>query len=170
MGDSLRAQLFKFVLMLGGIFALVGAILRFFFIDVVIVSNDAMAPTIFAGDTVLAWRSSEFKHGSIVLCRHPQNQERFVIGRIVGKPGMQLSMQNEQLMINNERIPRDFQGHFEHEDQQSGNARVRYVYGIERLGENEHLIMERPERNISMRPVTRLSGLYLLSDNRTWNG
>ncbi|MBX7193302.1 MAG: signal peptidase I [Sandaracinaceae bacterium] len=169
MGDSLRGQLLKLFGVVVLLLVIVGAILRYTYVDVVTVNDDAMAPTIFGGDSVLVWRTTDFDHGDVILCRHPRQQGAWVIGRIIGRPGMAVRIDREQLVINNQRVDRDFQGELRFEDQQNHNMST-YAWGYEALGEVHHLFWERPERAITMRPVERSTGFYLLSDNRTWIG
>ncbi|MBN8615142.1 MAG: signal peptidase I [Deltaproteobacteria bacterium] len=169
MGDSLRGQLFKLVLAVALILFLIGAFLRWQYVDVVTVNNDAMAPTFFGGDQILVWRQTEFDHGDIVLCRHPRTPDNWVLGRVIGRPGMSVSMAREQLVINGQRVDRDFQGEFRFEDTQNHNVAT-FRYGREALGEVHLLFMERNDRNITMRPVTNSPSLVLINDNRTWIG
>lgn len=169
MGDSLRGQLFKLVGVVALIVVIVGAILRYTYVDVVTVSNDAMAPTIFGGDTVLVWRTTEFDHGDVVLCRHPRQQGDWLLGRVLGRPGMSLRIDRGQFEINRQRVDRDFQGEFRFEDQQNHNVAT-YSHGVENLGEVHHLFMQRTDRNLTMRPVNDVNGLFLVTDNRTWIG
>lgn len=169
MGDSLRGQLFKLVLVVIGIVILIGAYLRWQHVDVVTVNNDAMAPTFFGGDTILVWRQTEFDHGDVVLCRHPRNPGSWIFGRIIGQPGMSVQIQREQLVINTQRVARDFMGEFRFEDTQNHNVAT-FTWGHEILGEVHHLFMERPDRTITMRPITNSPGLFLINDNRTWIG
>jgi signal peptidase I len=169
MGDSLGTQILKFVAIIAVILLIVGGILKWLYVDVVTVGNDSMAPTFFGGDTVLVWRTTEFDHGDVMLCRHPRNAGAWIMGRMVGRPGMRIAIEREQLTVNGQRVNRDFQGEFQFEDQ-NNHAQVRYVWGREELGEVDHLFMERPERNITMRPIDGASGYFLLNDNRTWVG
>ncbi len=169
MNDSLRVQLLKGLVLLLIILGIVVAILRWQYVDVVTVGTDAMAPTMFAGDQVLVWRSTDFDHGDMILCRHPRRQGNWVIGRIIGRPGMAVEMQREQLVINGQTVSRDFQGEVQFEDQNT-HGLVPFVWGIEELGEVDHLFMEREERRLTLRPVSNSTGFYLISDNRTWVG
>lgn len=169
MKDSLSRQLLKLLGVVVVILALVVAYLRWQHIDVVTIATDAMAPTMFAGDQVLVWRTTNFDHGDMILCRHPRQQGSWVIGRIVGRPGMDVSMAREQLVINGQTVSRDFRGVVQFEDQHS-HALVPHRWGIEELGEVDHLFMQREQRQVTMRPMNDVNGFYLLSDNRTWIG
>jgi len=169
MNDSLRVQLLKLLAVFAVILGIIVAFLRWQYVDVVTIGTDAMAPTMFAGDQVLVWRSREFDHGDMIVCRNPRREGSWIIGRIVGRPGMSVTMEREQVVINGQTLSRDFQGEMQFEDQNS-HASVRFVWGYEEMGELDHLFMERPERSLTMRPVTNVAGFYLLSDNRTWVG
>lgn len=169
MEDSLRGQLFKLFLVLVAILLVVAGVLRWLYVDVVTVSHDGMAPTIFGGDQVLVWRTTEYDHGDIILCHHPRRPGAWVLGRIVGNPGMRVAIEREQLVVNGQVVSRDFQGTFQFEDQQS-HAQSPFRWGIEALGEVHHYFMEREERPITMRPVSDVAGFFLLSDNRTYVG
>jgi signal peptidase I len=169
MEDSLRSQLFKLFLFVLALALIAVGILRWQYVDVVTISHDGMAPTIFGGDKVLVWRTTEYDHGDIILCRHPRRDDAWVVGRIIGRPGMSVSLSREQLVINGQTVSRDFQGTFQFEDQQS-HAMAPFRWGVEELGEVDHFFMEREQRTIAMRPVSDLTGFYLLSDNRTYVG
>ncbi len=169
MGDSLRGQLFKLVIVVALILLAIAGFLRWQYVDVVTVNDDAMAPTAFGGDRVLVWRTSEFDHGDVVLCRHPRTAGSWLIGRIIGRPGMRVETHREQVAVNGQRVDRDFRGQFRFEDTQNHNVAT-FAHGVENLGEVHHLFMERPERNVTIRPVDNATGFYLLSDNRTWIG
>lgn len=169
MGDSLRGQLLKLALFVALILLAIGAFLRYSYVDVVTVQDDAMAPTIFGGDTVLVWRTSDFDHADILLCRHPRRAGGWIIGRVIGKPGMSVSMERGQLTINRQRVDRDFRGELRVEDQQTRHVAT-YSWGFEPLGEVEHLFMARTDRTLALRAVDNVGGYYLLHDNRTWTG
>ena len=164
MNDSLRMQLLKFVVLLAVVFGIVVGILRWQYVDVVAVANDNMAPTVFAGDEVFVWRTDEFDHGDILVCRHPRNAGAYVMGRVIGRPGMSIRIERAQLFINNQRVDQNYSGEFQLADP-SGHLQ-RYNWGYEHLGEVEHLVMQRLDRPQTMRPVERVGGLFLMSDNR----
>lgn len=168
MNDSLRVQLLKFLGVILVILALIAGYLRWQHVDVVTVATDAMAPTMFAGDQVLVWRTREFDHGEMILCRHPRREGAWIIGRILGRPGMTVELgRGDQFVINGQTVTRDFQGVIQAEDQNS-HAMVEYAWGIEELGEVDHLFMHRQGRRITMRPIRNSPGFYLVSDNRSW--
>lgn len=164
MNDSLRMQLLKFVALLALVAAVILGVLRWQYVDVVAVANDNMAPTVFAGDEVFVWRTRDFDHGDIAVCRHPRTAGAYVMGRVVGRPGMSLRIDRGQLHINNQRVDQTFEGEIQVPDG-SGHLQ-RYNWGYAHLGEVEHRFMVRPDRPQAMRPVDRVGGLLLMSDNR----
>lgn len=169
MDDSLRTQLLKLLVIVAVIVGIVGAVLRWQYMDLVTVNNDAMAPTVFGGDQILVWRGTDFDHGDIVLCRHPRQQGSWILSRVIGRPGMSIDMHRGQLAINGQRVNRDYQGEVTFEDQHS-HAPAAFRWGFEELGEVDHLFMERADRQVQLRSVERIGGFYLLNDNRTWVG
>lgn len=147
-----------------------GAVLYFFFVRVVEVGHNAMAPTIVAGDTILVWRGTTFDLGDVVLCPHPEEGGRYVLGRIVGRTGQTVEIgRGAQLRINGETPDTDMQGTFEFYDpmrQQSAAMR----WGIESLLDHDHPFMYVERRPPSMRPHQVRAGVFLLSDNRSYHG
>ncbi|MBX7057537.1 MAG: signal peptidase I [Leptospirales bacterium] len=67
----------------------------------------AMAPALPAGHRVYVWRNfdrNELQRGTIVLYRHPQQSDRFLIGRIIGLPGEQVQLHERRVYINNQLL------------------------------------------------------------------
>ena len=58
---------FKLFLWLAVPAAIAAGILRVFFVDVVTVGHNGMAPTLLLGDQVLVWRDAQVNHGDIVV-------------------------------------------------------------------------------------------------------
>lgn len=61
----------------------------------------SIAPTLRAGDLVLLWRFTPPKFGDLVLCPEPNAPERVVIGRLVGEAGDELSVNGQEVRVNN---------------------------------------------------------------------
>lgn len=167
--DSLHGQIIKFVLGVALVLAVIGGILKTWFVDVVVVGHNAMAPTMFMGDTVLVWRGASMETGDIVVCRHPQEQTRFVMGRIIAGNGGQVRIERNQLYINNRRPDVDAHGEIMWPDRETGRT-VRMGWGWELLGSDRHLFFRRNDRPFTLRAMTGIQGVYLLSDNRSYTG
>ena len=169
MRDFLKG-LSKFISALLVIALIVGGVLYFFFIRVVEVGHNAMAPTILAGDQVLVWRGTDFELGEPVLCPHPREPGRFVIGRIVGRSGQTVELGRAgQLRINGEAPDLDIRGELEFYDAGRQNT-ARMTWGIEDILDHDHLFMQSARRPPAMRPHRVAGGVFLLSDNRSYHG
>lgn len=162
--------LFKF---LGGTLVValaVGGVLFGFFIRVVDVGHDAMAPTIVSGDEVLVWRTQNFELGEIVLCPHPEEAGRYVMGRIVGRPGHTVAIgRGAQLEIEGQRPDVDLRGRVDFYDAQRRSSES-MRWGYEDILDHQHPFMYRERRPPEMRPHQVRGGYFLLSDNRSFHG
>jgi signal peptidase I len=165
----MRGQNLKFLAVVLVVLGIVVAVLKTWFVEVVTVGHDAMAPTLVTGDTVLVWRDTVFEHGSIVLCRHPTDDTRFVMGRIVGRNGTDITVDRGRLRIEGTFPPVDWRGEAPFYDR-ADHVQVQMRWGIEHLGNDDHEVFERDGRELRLRPVSAYDGLYLLNDNRTYLG
>lgn len=164
----MRGQNLKFLLGVAVVLAILWGVLRAFFIEVVTVGHDGMAPTLIAGDTVLVWRDSTPEHGAIMLCRHPTIDTRFVMGRVVGRNGTDITIDRDRIRIEGTYPPIDWQGEIAFNDLSEQHGPVQMRWGIEHLGNDDHPVFERVGRTFRLRPVSNYDGLYLLDDNRTY--
>jgi signal peptidase I len=162
--------LFKLLGAIAVLALIAGGILHAFFVRVVEVGHDAMAPTIVAGDQVLVWRTSNFELGDMVLCPHPREAGRFVMGRIVGRPGQTVEIgRGAQLAINGDRPDRDLRGTVDFYDARR-RRNESMTWGIEDILDHDHKFMFRERRPPEMRPHRVQGGYFLLSDNRSFHG
>lgn len=159
----------KFAVVVLVVLGIIGAILKTWYLDVVEIGHNGMAPTLIAGDTVLLWRSAAVEHGDVVLCRHPTDTARWVLGRVVGRNGTELAVVRGQLTVEGHVPPTDFREEVDFLDRGDGE-RVRMRYGWEHLGNDEHMIFLRADREMRMRATGGYDGLYLIGDNRTYTG
>ena len=158
----------KVLAFLAGIALIVGAVLRIFFVDLAVVGHNAMAPTLIAGDEIMVWRSAP-DFGDVTICAHPADPSRLVIGRVVGKPGMLLDTQRGQLRIDRRILERDIEQPVQFYDGVNDRTDEMY-YGLEKLGNTEHYFWHRTNYNFTFRPVQVTTGIWLLSDNRSYPG
>jgi signal peptidase I len=159
----------KFALFVAVVLGIVGAVLKTWFIEIIEVGHNGMAPTLVAGDTVVLWRNADIAHGDIVLCRHPQDETRWVIGRVLGLNGTQLDVVRGQLTIEGHVPATDWREEVDFLDR--GDAQHYDMrFGWEHLGNDEHMVFTRTDRQMRMRATGDYDGLYLLGDNRTYTG
>ncbi|UJR81599.1 signal peptidase I [Sandaracinus amylolyticus] len=155
-------------------FAVIGgiaiAVLRVWFVDVVTVRHNGMAPTMVLGDRVLVWRDAELERNDIGLCRHPQDPARWVIGRVAVMPGGEIAAERGQLRLGRDRVTHDVRGQVQFTDGETGHT-YPMAWGIEEFDDyEEHLFFDRSDRQLAIRAMTRMNGLYLLGDNRAHVG
>lgn len=163
--------LFRGALWIGGFALLVAGVMNFFFVDRIQIRHNAMAPTLYFGDEALVWRSkgADYAMGDIVVCAHPENPAEFVIGRVVGKPGMTIEATRGQLKISGSIPDRSTDGRLEFEDFTDGLVHE-ISYGTEKLATRYHRFFERVNAPLEMALTPVEEGLFLLADYRGSRG
>ena len=160
----------KFLAVVVVLVAIAAGILKLFFVDIVVVGHNAMAPTMIAGDRLLVWRSGgDYRMGDTLLCPHPSQPGRYVLGRVMGRPGATLEIARGQLRINGQAPDQDSQATMAFRDHVTGHT-SRMRYAVEDVLGTTHGIFEREGRPLHMRPHRVRGGVFLLSDNRTFVG
>jgi signal peptidase I len=157
----------KGALWLGALCLVVVGVLRLFFLDVVEVGHDGMAPTMIAGESVLMWRGvDEPEMGDILVCHHPTATGQMVLGRVVGKGGMTLRDVRGQLEIAGDVPDRDVLEEERFFDQTT-NREDSYRRAIVKLGNTDHYVFERDRFTFRLRE-TRVDPdrVFLMGDNR----
>ncbi len=160
----------KFLGVVAVILLVAGVILYFFFVRVVEVGHNAMAPTVMLGDQILVWRTQSFELGEMVLCPHPSEANRYVLGRIVGRAGDVVSMERGNLFINGQQPDADHRNPIRWTDLETGRIRTMH-WGLEDILSHEHYFFREDNRRPpELRPHRVRGGAYLMSDNRTYVG
>lgn len=144
--------------------------LRIFYVDVVVMGHNGMAPTLLSGDEVLVWRGATANHGDVLLCRHPSEEGRFVIGRAIAMPGMSLAVDRGNLSINEASPTPTRLADVDFVDPTRDGARRRLTLGIEQLGNDRYYYFADEARPLRIRPIAELQGIYLLGDHRGYPG
>lgn len=148
------------------------------------VPTGSMNPTILEGDFVFAnhlayglripmtdYRVAQWgdpEQGDVVICFSPDDGIRLV-KRVIGTPGDEIEMRNQQLILNGE--PLEY-GPLE-EDVVSGmnaNLRAQAIFATEELGERHHAVMALPNvaspyRSFSKRTLGE-GEYFMMGDNR----
>lgn len=160
-------EFIKFILFLGGVLALILGLVKFFFVDTILVEDDRMAPTMIAGEQVFLWRGADPELGDIVVCAHPTVDGELVMGRIVGDHEHQVTAMRGNMMIAGRGPDRNWLGTFSYEDPASGQI-VPMKWGVETVTEHEHPFMMRRDFQFTMRPIRIMEGqIYLVNDLRS---
>ncbi len=160
MSDLIKGTL-KTVLILAAIFGVFAGLMKYFYVDIAQAGDNSMAPTLLAGDQFLVWRGTP-DHGRATICAHPKIPGRLIMGRVVGKPGHTIEIDNKTLIINGTRCNKDIGQKLQFRD---GARTLRVITGTEVVGNDEHAYFD-PERPWSMKKTKVRNGFYLLGDNR----
>lgn len=163
-------ELLKLLLAFVILFGIVAAVLRIFFVDVVVISDDRMAPTLLAGEEAFMWRGADTDYGRMMVCSNPTVAGEFVIGRIVAKTGMEVNVARNILTINDRRPDVNWVGGFRFDDPAVGRP-LDVRWGTEMLDNVEHTFMVREDFRLTIRKQRMGAGkLFLLSDYRSMMG
>jgi signal peptidase I len=166
---NLLRGLLKLALWLGAVALVIGAVLKIFFVDILYVGHNGMAPTLVRGERVLVWRDAEPKFGRVMLCRLPSSGEH-VIGRVVGTSGREIGSSRGRLTIGGKTPPVDWQGTVEFFDEDTGRTE-QYHFGMEDISVLAHPILEKEIGSFRIRARSVGEGrVYLLGDNRSHLG
>lgn len=168
MASFLRGTL-KLALFIAVPLAVILLIIKLIWVDVVTVSHNGMAPTVFAGDDVLMWRGARIDRGDIAVCRHPREPGRFVMARVIATPPASIGMERGGLVVGGDFPSLDRRGEVSFEDTTIDSRRT-LRWAVEELGYDRHFIFEDVRRPLRVRPIERLDGLFLLGDHRGYAG
>ncbi len=168
---GLLKTLFSFAMWIVAIALTVGAVLKLFFVDVIVLGHDAMAPTITVGEQVFLWRGAKPELADIAVCANPARPAELVVGRVLGTPGQSVKTEPRRgLVINRDRVETDI----EEETRYSvtTNGRVATVHRVvETFAGRDYTTFYPASLALEFRPVEVEPGrLFLLGDNRAFFG
>lgn len=151
-----------------GVLVVVGAIagvLRAFFVTPVMISDDGMAPTLLAGETVLMWNSpgtAEF--GDLLVCRHPTGSG-YVVGRFIARPGSTITAYRGYLKVDGQSPDRNIDRTISFIMNGETQA-YSVILGREARGGEEHAFMQDSRVGFRSRDIAVRGGIFLMGDNR----
>ena len=131
----------------------------------------SIAPTLRGGDLVLLWRATPPNFGSLVVCPDPEDPARVVIGRIVGEGRDKVTIDGDQLEVNDRTVHTETNCSdvlFQVADPNTGSV-VEQSCVIEDLGGVGHMRGSAGAAKGGPPPSTREVGpgkTFLVSDNR----
>ncbi len=167
---SVLKPIFKFLLWVAAVFAIIAAILKATVINLALVGHNAMAPTLLTGEQVLIWTRHDAERGDIVICENPADPSMMVVGRVVAEEGSVVSSARGQLVLNGNNVDRNVQGRTRFFDVDSETT-SEYEIGVRHIGINDYPYMDRTNYTLRMRPVTvGPAEVFLLSDNLAYLG
>lgn len=151
-----------------GVLVVVGAIagvLRAFFVTPVTITDDGMAPTLLAGETVLMWRrEGNVEFGDLLVCRHPTGSG-YVVGRFIARPGATITADRGFMWVDGRSPDRNIERTISFT--MNGETQPHTVIlGLEARGGEEHEFMQDSRVGFRTRPIAVRGGIFLMGDNR----
>lgn len=147
---------------------MIAMVLKMFFVDVVKVPHNGMAPTLLAGEYVAVWRKADVDIADIVICQHPANREAHVLGRAVAFAGQTIRGDRDDFVIIDDRntiIASGREAGFY--DSVRDKLFTMRLGTIEYRSGHKHPFMILANTNFSMRSYQVSTGVFLLGDNRS---
>jgi signal peptidase I len=101
----------RFLLWTSLVLGVIGGVLYLAVFEVWTIPSDdpqlavALQPNLFPGDVLLVARHSRADRGELVRCLDPDAPGRFVVARVVGEPGEDVTFQQDTMRINGKREP-----------------------------------------------------------------
>jgi signal peptidase I len=146
---------------------LVTVVARLFFVEVAEVGHDDMAPTLRTSDQTAVYTRATLERGDVVVCEHPSEPGRKIVGRLLGMPGDVLSIRRGKLSLGGVAVgttPGE-PGTVEVVDG-AGTRTLSVIRETLPSGRTYRTALD-AGRPPELREVRVQSGYYLLSDQRT---
>jgi signal peptidase I len=141
-------------------------VMKFFFVDVIEVPHNGMAPTLIKGDRVLVWRRAHVDMADIVVCQHPANPAASVLGRAIAFAGHTVSSDAGNLVVDDDRANIEWQRDLRFYDTTRDKLFSMRLGSINYVRQNQHAFMVEDGTNFELQPYQVEHGVYLLGDNR----
>jgi signal peptidase I len=145
-----------------------GAVAKFFVFEVPTISSNEMAPTLQAGDQLLAYRlNTKPARGDLVLFSHP-TEGYPVIRRVIAVPGDRIAVRAEVPEVNGKPAVRKAVRDVALSDLLDGRRQELTMKLVEEtLGDRTYLLLKDPRRRSKDWAQQELNGTYfVLADNR----
>jgi signal peptidase I len=142
-------------------------ILNLFFVDIVVVPHNGMAPGLIYGDRVLVWRHADVDMGDAVLCQHPAKPDATVMGRAVAFAGHTVSVDSDNLFVDSDRAGIEWEGELRFYDVLRQKLFTMRTGSIDYRRQNRHAFVLESGTPFWLRTYQVSHGAYLLGDNRS---
>jgi signal peptidase I len=153
---------------LASLLAAVAVVFKLFFVDVIMVPHNGMAPTLLHGERVLVWRGADVDMADIVICSHPARPEASVLGRAIAFAGHTVSSDEVgNLVVDNDRASTEYEAGVRFYDD-TRNKLFNMKHGfIDYRHQHRHEFFLEEGYDFSLRTYAVNRGVYLLGDNRS---
>lgn len=157
----------KFLLNVAAVLLIGGVLLRIFFIEVVIVQDNGMAPTLIYGDEVLVWKGARVDMADVMVCEHPARSGERVIGRVIAFAGHTVHTDRNGLYVDRDATVTQLLEPKRFYDVTRKRMYQMDVSQIDYYGRHSHeFFLEHGDR-FGLREYAVEKGVYLLGDNRS---
>src|SRR5262245_12692468 len=103
-------SLIRLLFTLASLLALVALVFKPFFVDIIMVPHNGMAPTLLYGERVLVWRGAKADMADVMVCEHPAKPEASVLARAVAFAGHTVSGDDRgNLLVDSDRASIEYQ-------------------------------------------------------------
>lgn len=166
--DFLRA-FGKYLLTMAVALGLLALFVRIFYVKIVTVGDNSMAPTLLAGEEVVVWKLGDVEVGDVALCEKPvtRGAQEFVISRVVAQRGNQVGSTSSGSLIVSGRTWPTVVGERVRFHDSTHQRDVALWRGEETLARGTHSVFVNRSVPMSIRERETVSGFYMLGDNRT---
>ncbi len=140
-----------------------------FFFEPAEVPDQAMAPTVWAGDEVLVLRRGKIERGDVAVCEHPEFPGQVVMGRVFALPGDTIEISRGVVRVNDDEIFEEADGPFLYMDRTSSEEAFEFQLTKKKQivgGIIAYLLYDKQPRLGNVAKTKVESGFYLLADNR----
>lgn len=144
------------------IFALVIISLRVFVLQPVRVSGHSMDPTLADNQRLMVLKPAKLARFDIIVCQEPGEEDKEVVKRLIGLPGDQVAVKDDQLYINGELMQEPFLDTYLNLFKE-GKLAEEYSYnaGYQQLAETATAFTS-PDFEVEVKP----GEYFLMGDNR----
>ena len=166
--DFLRAFT-KYILTMAAALVALGLVIRVFYVKIVTVGDNSMAPTLLAGEEVVVWKLGAIEVGDVALCEKPvrRGAQEFVVARVVAQRGQQIGTTNSgSLIVSGRTWPTEIQRQVRFHDSRRRRDDTLWL-GEEVLFGHTHSVLVHRTPPTTIHERESVSGFYLLGDNRT---
>jgi signal peptidase I len=153
---------------LASLLALVALVFKTFFVDVIVVPHNGMAPTLLHGERVLVWRDATADMANVMICEHPAKPEASVLGRAVAFAGHTIDSDIlGNLLVDSDRASVEYEADLRfYDDTKSKLFTMKHGFIDYRRQHRHEFFIEQGEQ-FSLRTYQVNRGAYLLGDNRS---
>lgn len=160
--------LIRLAITLGVIGVVVSIVAKEFFVDVIEINHNGMAPNVVAGDEIAIWRGARADMLNIMVCEHPTHKGELVIGRVVAFAGHTIHRDyNGMIYVDDDRTATESDGTMLFYDV-TMKKQFEMSYGHMSYGTHQdHTFFIERGTKIDLPTYAVSSGVYLLGDNRS---